>query len=536
MIGMLKSNRNIIKCDKDTWNSSNYRYDSSTYDPDMIDSSSASQVYEAFLNVCALGSRTSGTVGGLGHVTNSANVANVSLDGMNTSCKCLSNLNSSMDSLIGTMTKVVNATFASEQSAGGLYLNGDGSKSDFASYLKDFATNHSDDIFNMGGTTAFNLNEFGNYADSTTAAEGMPHYEGSIVDENGNVSEDYRKYVESYFYKPDGTSLYPNTTIKDLKINPANGNVQATLTTQEFNGNSVTLTVTCNMTNPNSLANAYVGIPGTGGGGTYGGKYFAGFVNETAYATNNNYTTALYNATATYHEVADSTVAAILGNITGTNNNVDKAVISGASAGAAMTVDLVREVKEVVDKPIDLMLIDAASPTGAGCEEFATKLLSEENNDVLTYLQQGSVIIAYESIKGNGGPSNANASLQRIADEGVSVVMCVNSNYSEHTDPEYQIFAGEVERVMSGFSNVSSNNGVVQLSTTTAEEPNPYIATHSNLYPVQINRIGRDHDSNTYGIFVKDGNGVASGQIIQNPNTVEEVAALFGNTTTTRMI
>ncbi len=533
---MLRSNRNTVKCNKDTWNSNNYRYDSSTYDPDMIDSSSAAQIYEAFLNVCALGSRTSGTVGGLGHVTNSANVANVSLDGMNNSCKCLGNLNSSMDTLIGTMTKVVNATYASEQSAGGLYINGDGSEADFASYLKDFALNHSDEIFNMGGTNAFNLNEFGNYADSTTAAEGMPHYEGKITDENGNITEDYRKYVESYFYKPDGTSLYPNTTIEDLKINPANGNVQVTLKTQEFNNNSVTLTVTCNMTNPNSLANAYVAIPGTGGGGTYGRQSFSTFINQTANESDSKYTIATYNSTATYHEVADKTVADILANITGEKNNVDKAVVSGSSAGGTMTINVVRELKDVVDKPIDIMLIDAASPDDAGCAQFAKTLLREENKDVLEYLQQGSVIIAYESIRGNGGPSNANKALQSLADKDLKVVMCVNKNYADHTDPECQVFAGEVDRVMSGFKDTGSS-GVVQLSSGPKQNPNDYVATHvDTLSPMHATMIQNGYVDNQYGIFVKDGNGVAVGSTIPNPNTVEEVAALFGNNSNVTLI
>ena len=197
-----------------------------------------------------------------------------------------------------------------------------------------------------------------------------------------------------------------------------------------------------------------------------------------------------------------------------------------------MTINVVRELKDIVDQPIDIMLIDAASATEAGCGEFARTLLNPAHKDVLEYLQQGSVIVAYESIKGNGGPSNANAALQQVCDAGVNVVMCVNSHYPEHTDPEYQIFAGEVDRVMSGFEEFRGNGGPVTIAATTIEQTNPYVETHPGLTDRQVDLIENQHSANQYGIFVPGGRGVASAQVIRDPVEYSDVAELFDRTPT----
>ena len=529
---MLKRIINSINCASDAWNQSQYRYDEDSYNPDAVDSVPASQLYESYLNLCALGSRSSSAISGLGKITNTGGVKNVSLGAMNRKKGCLANAESVMDSIMDTFGNVVNQTYRAENNAGGLYLPSD--IDDLAQYLRDYATDHSEEIFNIGGIEAFNMSEFGNYADNSGSGEGIPHYTGPIVDDNGEVTQGYEDYVYGLFLKPDGTCRYDGVTInpEDIKINPENGNVQVALTSQESNGKHVHFTVTCNPTNPNALANGYVGIPGTGGGGVYCGQTYASFVNDTAYASDNRYMMAIYNTTATCHDVAAKTIADIFDDLTGANNNVNRAVVSGASAGGTMTINVVRELKDVVDQPIDIMLIDAASATEAGCGEFARTLLNPAHKDVLEYLQQGSVIVAYESIKGNGGPSNANAALQQVCDAGVNVVMCVNSHYPEHTDPEYQIFAGEVDRVMSGFEEFRGNGGPVTIAATTIEQTNPYVETHPGLTDRQVDLIENQHSANQYGIFVPGGRGVASAQVIRDPVEYSDVAELFDRTPT----
>ena len=529
---MLRRITNNIYCKSDAWNQSQYRYDEESYNPDAVDSVPAAQLYDSYLSLCALGSRSATAISGLGKITNLGGVKNVSLGAMNRKKGCLSNSDSVMDSIIDTFGNVVNQTFRAEKDAGGLYLPSD--IDDLAEYLRDYAADHSDEIFNIGGIEAFNMSEFGNYADESGAGEGIPHYTGAITDDNGEITQEYKDYVYNLFFSPEGACRYEGITInpKDIKINPENGNVQVAMTSEESNKKNVHFTITCNPTNPNALANGYVGIPGTGGGGIYCGQTYASFVNNTAYDSDNRYMMAIYNATATEHDVAARAIAAIFNDLTGADNNVNRAVVSGASAGGTMTINVVRELKDVVDHPIDIMLIDAASAYEAGCGEFARTLLNPAHRDVLEYLQKGSVIMAYESIRGNGGPSNANAALQQVCDAGVNVVMCVNSHYPEHTDPEYQMFAGELDRVMSGFEDFRNSGGPVSLAANAGEETNPYVETHPGLTNTQRDLIENQYSANQYGIFIPGGRGVASGQVIRDPVPYSDVAELFDRTQT----
>lgn len=308
--------------------------------------------------------------------------------------------------------------------------------------------------------------------------------------DGGEVSQEY---VTSLFYDNDGNPLYEGIESVSEPIAYDNGSVQVTVTVSEADGRTNEITITIN---PNHTDDAFVLAPGTGGGA------FHDFVCEVA--SENPFTTVSYGTAPSTHTRSDAIIADVLHNINN-NQNLDKSVVAGASAGGPATINMTRELMGITAKPVDIMLLDSADLNG-GCQTFSRELLNDSNSDVREYLKNESIIYAYEAIsaEANGGPGNSDKPLQDLADNGLTVVMCINENYQVHSgygvSPETQAVNGEVLDVMN-----RGNSQVVLLSN----DP-------------QLGKNG-----NQYALYVPGGTGVTTGQQITNPITRRDLNNLL---------
>ncbi len=574
---MLKRNSNQMKCEN--WSISNYQYDSASYNPDTFDMVPFGDLCSAYSRVCAQMTSASSKISTIGHVTNSANVKNVDIGSLKT--QCLGNLSSELNSMVDNFGGFVNAVAINTAANDKLFLPDGGKNIDnIAEYLKGYSSEYADAIISDDGSNifaAFGTYDFGNGLDYSADASKIPTFSGPITDENGNVTDEYRAYVESVFgnfgeiaieNEKGEREVIGNVTITNLDengnipINPANGNVQV-----EFKASDgTTFTINCNLTNPQALSNAYVSLPGTPDitAPKYGGLYYNEFINSTQYNADNKYMSAVVEGTG-HHDVANVAISQIFGSLIGReteaghDNQLNKSVVSAASASENLVLDTAYELMDI-SKRIDIMLIDAAADnTKPGGSVFVQQLIGDKlvsqqkggmpvsgastklpdgryiysdpyaaerdkYNELYNYfINTGSVIYSYESINGIGNSPNCDVPdpwYQLLANNDLNVVMCLNSDYKAHTNPEYNIFSGELERVMSGFdiyrpvTNSNNEDGFqnIQSEDFTYNYENPYIVLN-DLTDDQIAMM--TFENNRYAIYQSGGNGVINVSVLE---------------------
>lgn len=327
--------------------------------------------------------------------------------------------------------------------------------------------------------------------------EGFGEFENS--EEITIAPEDLEKYVHDLLYDEKGNPKYPGMTIIGDPVVTENGNIQFTINVVEnsrsssnnqLRNNDITITI-----NPSHTNKVFTVAPGTGGGAFYD------LVNNLA--DENNFTTVSFNTAPTDTRVSDSIVRDIVYESNG-NHNLSVAVLSGASAGVNSTVNMYSELMDIVDGNITIMLLDAAD----NGDHFKKELL--ERPDVVDHMKKsGNVIIAYESTRSNI-PDNADPNWQELADNGITMVTCINSNMHEHSgsySPEMQAVNGEVDDIMDPNKNT------------------PTTVSSSNI--PKSPQTGSDNSENQYAIYTPGGNGVYSGSTITSPASKEDVLNLL---------
>ena len=293
------------------------------------------------------------------------------------------------------------------------------------------------------------------------------------------------------------------SNVKGLSINKVKvqeGNVQIQFGVTD--SSEPPFTITFDSTKPMSVDRLYTCMPGSGGGA------FSMHVNDMAMA-GNDYMTMTYSELTGNHQKTDASLPQILKTITGNQqSNFDRAVVSGASAGGKEVVALVEKLMGNTNKPIDIMLLDAAGPTEneTGCQSFKEYLIGDTtngksgNSNVVDYLKNsGSVIYAYESAKRNGGPDAAAKQLQLVVKEGIPAIICTNSAMPEHAEygsVEKQVDMGEVSNVMDSFES-STLKELSYSSSYGKDKSNVYYivdpeSSDGYLHDVEGNRIKLD--------------------------------------------
>ena len=423
---MLKINVNQMKCEN--WSISNYQYDASTYNPDNFDMVPFGELCAAYSRVCAQMTSASSRISNIGQVTNSAGVKNVDIGSLKT--QCLGNLSDELNSMVDNFGGFVNAVAVNTAANNKLFLpNGGKDIDNIAEYLKGYSSEYADAIINDDGTNvfaAFEMYDFGNGLTASDDAGSRAHFDKEVSHDGGKtVSEEYKEYVESRFMTEDGKCKFDGCSIEDMKINPANGNVQV-----DFKASDGTkFTLNCNLTNPNALSNAYVSLPGTGGGGTYASQSYSDFIDNTQFNSDSKYITTTIRGTSS-HDAANAAISQILGELSSdsdgnggyTSHNLDKSVISAASASESLILGTARALMKQSDK-MDLVLLDGVMPGCEVGETFTRQLLgshlknatirngkvivnnytSDQNAylDVLDYLKENGTVYAYVSYRGS---------------------------------------------------------------------------------------------------------------------------------------
>ena len=535
---MLKIVKNDINLVGD-WSTSNYQYDSDSYNYDEVDLTDIASISTAYIDICALSNSTQSIVGGLGNISNGNNVQNVDLSGMDTEKACVGGINAAMDTMMTQYGNFVNSCYANIGSNGALFSDQDGNKiDDYAAYLRDYAKSGSlNDVVNSG-FEGLKMSDFGNFISADDAdASNRPHFEGDIILEDGSLNPEYEAYVNATFYDENGNCKFDGVSIKDLNINPANGNVQVDFVDDD----GIPFTLNCNLANPNALDNAYVSLPGDSGGAVYGSDNYSKVLNNVQFNSTNKYISFIFGA-PTDHPAANAAMTQIVDALNG-ETNLNKSVVSAASASEIYALDAVEALMYQSDS-VDVMLLDSVRPGSEVCENFTKMLLGDklkdttirngkvivngyyrgkDYSDVLAYLQENGTVYAYVAQRGNS-PSNAGSWLQQLANNGVPTVMCTNNNYPAHVDVEYQIFNGELERVFNEFQELPSSNnneGIVLIANVQlpTEEENPY----ANVNGINQSKLNCQDDNN-YTIF---------GYKTSRSGDVQDVAALHTDTMVT---
>ena len=551
----------LISSDPGKWSTSNYQYDSDSYNYDEVDLTDIASISTAYMDICALSNATYGIIDGLGGVTNSNNVQNVDLSGMN-GVSCVKGINGSMGTMMKQYGNFVNSCYENMGSNGVLFTDQDGTKIDnYAEYLKEYAKSGSLSDVLSGGFEGLKMSNYGEFVSEAGDAHGnRPHFKGEAILPDGSINPEYEAYVNAVFYDDNGKCKFDGVTIQDLKINPSNGNVQVDFKDKD----GIPFTLNCNLANPNALDNSYVSLPGDSGGGVYGSDNYSKVLSNVQYDTTNKFISFVFGA-PTDHPYANAAITQIVDALNG-ETNLNKSVVSAASASEIYALDAVRALM-TQSNSVDVMLLDSVRPGSEVCENF-TKMLLGDNlkgqtirngkvivdsyykgpsyDDVLDYMRENGTVYAYVATRGgngdNGSPSDAGSWLQQIANNGVRTVRCTNTNYSNHTEVEYQIFAGELERVLNNFQELPSNN--IEVSNL-VNSSNDYVVaplvndsnanTSSNLISISqstgylpyygVDGISTDmieaHDNNVYTIYEYKSHRKGS---------ISDVAALNNNT------
>ena len=319
--------------------------------------------------------------------------------------------------------------------------------------------------------------------------------EGDSIEAYESMLEiDFDEYVKKLLYDENGNPKYPGmNVISDPTFLP-NGCIQLTINVTENSTNSkgavrnnnVTITI-----NPYFTGRVFTLATGTNG------TQFYNLVNSNA--ANNNFTTVSFGTAPSDTRVSDDIIKNILFESNG-NNNLNVAVISGASAGVTSTINMYGELMGIVDGKITTMLLDAAYDG----IDYKNTLLSR--SDVVNHMKEnGDVIIAYEST----APDAADKNWQELADNGITVVMCVNDSLHDHSgnkSPEMQAINGEVNDIM------LPNSGL--------DQPIPVVHSEGTL-------AGPDNSGNNYGIYTPGGDGTYSGGSITDPVDKSEILDLL---------
>ncbi len=131
----------------ESWDTSKYQYDSSSFNWDSYKQSESNQVYKAYSELCRLQGKTNSSIKGIGKV-NGTNIKTgqplskrVGLSDIHTKAKCLGNISSIIDTMVDRMGKVVNEIYHMEHENPNLYGGGSGEIiDDYAAFLKEKAT------------------------------------------------------------------------------------------------------------------------------------------------------------------------------------------------------------------------------------------------------------------------------------------------------------------------------------------------------------------------------------------------------------
>ena len=258
--------------------------------------------------------------------------------------------------------------------------------------------------------------------------------------------------IRAQFYvdNPDGSSTcrISNTEVDNVQVSDG-GIAQVTFNIQE-NPNSTPhqVTITYNPNDTASMQNILTMNVGSGGYADVGTDLDHMALNEGL-----NHITVTYHNAYTENQNSNLAVKEVL-TILNKDYGVEyqSMVSSGASAGAQNSADLALLCQDIVNKPVNIMLIDAADDAS----RFTNHLLN--NPDLLEdFISNGGTVYAYEADKfSQYSPRNvsgAKTNLAKLAEAGVNIVLVENPNADFHMS-QYgiNVKSGEVYNIFNDFN------------------------------------------------------------------------------------
>ncbi len=260
--------------------------------------------------------------------------------------------------------------------------------------------------------------------------------------------EDIRQ--QFYTVNDDGSSTckIPNTEISKIAIGD-NGMAQVTFDVYESSVRGYqSVSVTYNPSDPSSMQNIFAMNVGSGGYSDVGIDLDGTALNEES-----NHITITYHDAYTYNSNTNTAVKDVLSLLSDEYNiEYNRMISSGASAGAQNSANLAILCQDIVEQPIDIMLIDAADDAS----RFTNHLLS--NNELLTlFKENGGTIYAYEAdrFSYSSAPSAALAknNLKKLADAGLNLILVENPKANFHMAPyAISVKSGEVDNLFNNFN------------------------------------------------------------------------------------
>ena len=246
--------------------------------------------------------------------------------------------------------------------------------------------------------------------------------------------------VRQMFYSEDGTCLVQNSEVTNVSISE-NGSVQVTLTEKNTKG---VFSITYNPNETENMENIFALKVGDGGY-TDVGKDFEQYALE----QNTGYVAVTFHDP--YSNINDSVKDAL--EVVSDHYDIEyqHMVAAGASAGADKTVALAVNYQDIVDNPVDIMLIDAANDAG----DFINKAL--KTNEFEEFNSNGGTIYAYEAEKFSSN-SGSNVSLSRpnyvkMIEAGADLVLIENRSANYHMAPyAINVKSGEATNIINGFN------------------------------------------------------------------------------------
>ena len=159
-----QSNKNVSSGE---WNITNYQYDGSNYNWDNYQTAPFEQQVDSYLAICALADVSTSMMPSLGQI-NTGTVQNVANPGRP---QCIGNSCDTIGNTVNRMAASLNAAYKAEVEAGTLFPGqGADPNADYASYLKDLAAEHTEEIFqsiNSFSPSDDTKDEFGSGVDSS---------------------------------------------------------------------------------------------------------------------------------------------------------------------------------------------------------------------------------------------------------------------------------------------------------------------------------------------------------------------------------